>query len=179
MDVEANRIEYNPDDHRSYLNLLAQLLIPHDYLRKMDESDLIQEVQTKAIKKAEQFRGDTTYQYKAWLRQILKNTLLDVLKKKELPHQSISRVDQVVHDTESSICSILSKDELLEELAKAIDSLPDHWKKTVVLHYIEHRTVDEIAIELQQTRAATAGYIRRALEQLRQNRMLEGLFKGK
>ncbi len=66
-----------PEAYRDYLRLLARLWSPQRLQRKMDASDLVQDAMVKAHVKQDQFRGNSSGQYKAWLRVTLKNTLLD------------------------------------------------------------------------------------------------------
>ena len=76
MRGNVDQHRFDPEPYRDYLRLLARLWLPRRLQRKMDTSDLVQDALLKAHAKRDQFGANTDGQYKAWLRQILRNTLL-------------------------------------------------------------------------------------------------------
>lgn len=59
-------------------------------------------------------------------------------------------------------------EELRLDVAAAIESLPEHYRRLVVLRDLQSLTVDEIGQELQLSREAVKGRLRRARELLRE-----------
>jgi len=164
------------EPHRDYLRLLARLWLPRRLNRKLGASDLVQEALLKAHAKRDQFEGETDQQYKAWLRQILRNALIDELKRRDLPEQSVRQVEDGSRWTEKNLAandasagSRIGKEELLELLAKALAELPEDWQDVLALHYLCGLKVGQIAEELGRTPTSVAGLIRRGLDRLRQN----------
>ena len=70
----ADRLE----EFRSYLLLLARLGLDGRYQAKLDASDVVQQTMFEAHRDERQFRGQTTTQRAAWLRQILARNLANV-----------------------------------------------------------------------------------------------------
>ena len=58
--------------------------------------------------------------------------------------------------------------ELRVDLARAIQSLPDHYREVVLLRDVEEMTIDEIAGTLGKTREATKANLHRARLLLRE-----------
>ena len=174
---------FAPEPFRDYLRLLAGLWVPRRLQRKLDASDLVQDAMLKAHAKRHQFEGNTDGQYKTWLRQILRNTLLDELKKGQLPEQSVREVEDASRWMENwlavrdpSAGSQVAKEERLQLLAKALAELPEDWQEVLILRYFKGCKVRQIAEYLDRTPASVAGFLRRALEQLREEPRLRECF---
>jgi RNA polymerase sigma-70 factor (ECF subfamily) len=174
---------FSPEDYREYLQLFARLWLPKQYRRKMDASDLVQDALFKAHAKKAIFAGNTTRQYKAWLRKILRNHLLDKIKELRLPEHSVQAVENASHcanmelaSEEPSVSSKVTKEKLLDQMAKTLADLPDEWQDVIVLHYFCGFNVGQIAEDLGRSKASVAGFIRRGLDRLRKNSQLKELF---
>ena len=136
---------------RDYLRLLARLWLPRRLQPKLDASDLVQNAILKAHAKGDQFGGSTDGQYKAWLRQIVRNTLLDELKKRQLPEQSVRGVEDASRWTDNwlaangpSAGSQVANEELLELLARTLAKLPEDWQEVLRLHYLAGFRVEQM-----------------------------------
>lgn len=165
-----------PEAYRDYLRLLARLWMPRRLQRKMDASDLVQDTLMKACAKGDQFRGNSSGQYKAWLRVIVKNTLLDDIEKYDRrPEQSVCEVEQSsrtlerwIEAEQSSPSERAMRDEQLECLARLLAELPEDQQEVLLLKHCLGRKVAEIAEELGRTTASVAGLLRRGLKGLRE-----------
>ena len=123
--------------HRSYLMLLARARIMPVNGRKVDASDIVQQTLMDAFAKREQFRGSSEAELTAWLREILKHNLLDVLRREQCEKrdirreqllgatidESMTRADGWLAAVQSSPSQRVSKQEdllrlLLEEVAR-------------------------------------------------------------
>ena len=62
----------------------------------------------------------------------------------------------------------LPQEELRHDLAKAIESLPDHYREIILLRDIEEMTIDEISCQLGQTRESVKAKLHRARLLLRE-----------
>ncbi len=164
-----------PEAHRDYLRFLARLWMPRGLQRKMDASDLVQDALVKACAKGDQFQGHAGGQYKAWLRVILKRTLLDRIEKyKGTPEESVRKVNESyrrleswIEADQSSPSERMIRDEQLEHLAQLLAKLPDDQQEVLFRKHCLGCKVADIAEDLGRTIASVAGLLRRGLEQLR------------
>src|SRR5947209_12626109 len=69
-----------PERFRSYLLLLARMQLGARLRAKLDPSDLVQQTLLDAHRQRAQFRGSTSTEMAAWLRQMLACNLADALR---------------------------------------------------------------------------------------------------
>ena len=74
---------FRVEDYRSYLAVLARVHLAKAGIvrRKLDASDLVQEVCLQAHAARSQFRGTSASEFAAWLRRILTNALVDAQRR--------------------------------------------------------------------------------------------------
>ena len=79
--IEATK-QFQPDLFRSYLRVLARVELRSwpKLERKVDASDIVQEVLLQGVLALPQFRGSTEPEFAAWLRKILANKLTDAAR---------------------------------------------------------------------------------------------------
>ena len=175
MHNDDDRLRFNPEDFREYLLLLARLWLPRRLQRRMDASDLVQVAHTKAFENAEQFQGENRAQYKAWLRQILRNSLLDALKKYgRAPEESVRqlkesscRLEAKLAGNEPTASMHVALQEDLDQMAALLAALPEDQQEVLVMKHCLGLKVAEIAEELDRSTASVAGLLRRGLKHLR------------
>lgn len=169
------------DGFRSYLRLLANMQLDKRVRSKVDASDIVQQTLMQAHKAREQFRGENDAQRAAWLRQILARNLMhatrdmtrdkrDVRREQSMQaalDQSSMRLERLLSNDESSPSMKVNRNEQVLLIAKAIEDLPEPQREALLLHYLEQKTLPEIAEAMNRTRGSVAGLVRRALEGLR------------
>ena len=118
----------------------------------------------------------------AWLRQVLKNVLVDEYRRLHRDRRDIRREQQLLESgvdasaaglqaclaadqTSPSLAAV--RNERLLLLADALVQLPTEQREVVVQRYLEGRSVASIADSLGRTVPAVAALLRRGLEQLR------------
>jgi RNA polymerase sigma-70 factor (ECF subfamily) len=168
----------------AYLRLLAELLLNrHLRLRaKLAPSDIVQETLLRAHQKRDQFRGKTDEELKAWLRQILTHVVsnrarefLDVAGRdaarevslQEAVEQSSGRLEAWLAADQSSPSQRAQRNEQMECLARALESLPEHQRQAVVLHYFQGMTLEEVSAAIGKSLSAVGGLLKRGLRSLR------------
>ncbi len=168
--------------HRPYLMLLARARILPVNGRKVDASDIVQQTLMDAFTKREQFRGSSEAELTAWLREILKHNLLDVLRHEQCEKrdirreqllgatidESMTRADGWLAAVQSSPSQLVSKEEDLLRLSKALDALPIAQREAIVLHHLQGLKLAEVAKELGRSESAVAGLLFRGLCKLNQ-----------
>ena len=168
------------DRYRSYLIILAriQLAVAGPVRKKLDASDLVQDVLLKAYEAREQFNGTTAAEYAAWLRQILKNELADAQrrhgrKKRDAGKEvriddSSTRLDQLAAD-QTSPSQHVAKLERTLRLAEALTALPEDQRTAVELRYIAELSQADVGVMIGRTGPGVAGLLRRGLSNLRKS----------
>jgi RNA polymerase sigma-70 factor (ECF subfamily) len=166
---------------RPYLYMLARAHLDSRLRPKIEASDLVQQTLLDAHQKRDQFRGASDAQLAAWLKQILRNNLVDVARyfgrmkaniDRERPidggvEDSFSRVDQWLGGLQSSPSQQAVKTEQLLQLAEALAELPEPQREAITLHHLQGLTLAETAARLDRSTAAVAGLLHRGLKGLR------------
>lgn len=167
---------------RDYLRLMARLQLDPRLRGKVDPSDLVQQTFLKAYEAREQFRGSTTAERAAWLRQILARTMAnavrdygrarrDVALERSLQHalnESSSRLEQWLAGGSATPAELAQRNEQALRLARALEELPEDQREALLLKHCEGWTVAAIAEHLGRSRASVASLLRRGLKALRE-----------
>ena len=166
----------------SYLYLLARSHIGARHRARLDPSDIVQQTLLDAHKKNEQFRGTTSAERMAWLKQILANNLADAVRglaraKRDVSRErtldaqvsdSFTRVEGWLAAVQSSPSQQAMRSEELLRLADSLTSLPLLQREAIVLHHLQGLPLAEVGQQLDKTPAAVAGLLHRGLERLRE-----------
>lgn len=183
----ADSDELALERHRDYLIALARFQVnARPWLAsKLDASDLVQTVLLRAHAARGEFRGRTTAECVAWLKQILTRTLANELRdltraKRDVGAErpaadleadlgaSSRRIDAWLAADQSSPSQRACGQERAVALAAAVEALPPDQRAVVLLKHCEGLTLGETAGRVGRTPAAVAGLLRRGLERLRQ-----------
>lgn len=130
----------------------------------MEAEDIVQEAFIKAFSKLDQYRAEVTFG--AWLKRIVVNRCIDVLKSKrqrliELEEHHLNVVDANYEN------EWLVDDEItLEEVKQAIEELPEKYKYVVMLYLIEGYDHQEISEILNITEVASRTQLSRGKQKL-------------
>ncbi|MFD1005136.1 RNA polymerase sigma factor [Winogradskyella aquimaris] len=112
----------------------------------MEAEDIVQEAFIKAFSKLDQYRAEVSFG--AWLKRIVVNRCIDVLKSKrqriiELEDHHLNVVATNEDNNEWSVDDEIT----LETVKAAIEELPEKYKYVVMLYLIEgydHKEISEI-----------------------------------
>ena len=166
--------------HRQYLHLLVGTHLHSRQAVKIEASDVVQQTLLDAFAKRDQYRGSTDAELAAWLRQILKNNLLEAVRNQQRDKrdvrreqsldvaidQSFSRAEQRLLAVQSSPSQRAVRQEDLLRLADALTKLPGAQRDAIVLHHLQGLKLAEVATEMGRTEAAVAGLLFRGLTKL-------------
>jgi RNA polymerase sigma-70 factor (ECF subfamily) len=181
MDLETARPSQALERFRDYLRLLAGLQVGPRLRVKVDPSDLVQQALLKAHQARAQFRGQSSGEMAAWLRQILAHTLADLARDFGRDRRDMGRERSLEATLDESSARLeawlvasgmapadqADRNEQLLQLADALAALPEPQRQAVLLRYYEGRPLEEIGERLQRTRAGVASLLRRGLDRLR------------
>jgi RNA polymerase sigma-70 factor (ECF subfamily) len=171
--------------YRDYLKLLARSQMDTWLVQQLDASDVVQQSMLDAVARRNQFRGTSEGELLAWLRAILSNNLVDVIRhygraKRDVARnlsledeisQSFRRIDALATDSQSSPSQRAAANEQLLRLPAVLDALPTAQREAIVLHYLQGLKLSETARALGRSEAAVGGLLHRGLKRL--NELLE------
>ena len=118
----------------------------------LEAEDIVQEAFIKAFAKLHQYKAEVTFG--AWLKRIVINKSIDLLKSKKHTMLQLDEVHlKVVDDTDDDW---LADDQLtVDDVKAAIEQLPEKYKYVVMLFLIEGYDHQEIAQILNITEIAS------------------------
>src|SRR5262249_18778172 len=167
---------------REYLRLLARLQLDPRLQAKLDPSDLVQQTLLQAHAAREQFRGQSSAEQAAWLRQILARVVAnavrdlsrakrDVGRERSLEaalEQSSAPLEAWLAAEQSSPSESVERQEPLLRLAEALAQLPQDQREAVTLHHLQGWSLAELAKHFGRSEAAVAGLLHRGFKKLRE-----------
>ena len=182
MTTEATS-RFRPERYRSYLIVLARssLRASGPVQRKIDASDVVQEVLLQAHVSLPQFKGTCEEELTAWLRAILVNKLADAARHfgrkkrdsaleqsyRETVNESSSRLYKLVPADQTSASQKVLRQERALVLAESLAALPEDQRTAVELRHLADYSVAEIAAHMNRSEAGVAGLLRRGLKGIR------------
>ena len=165
--------------YRPFLRLAVGDRVPKLVQKRMDASDVVQQTLVDAVRGLPEFRGQTEPEFTAWMMRLLERNLLMSVRNHTLGKRDV-RLEQnwtddsgsavlrwrSLADEGSSPLSSVFRGEAALHLAGALQKLPPDQRIAVELRYIEQRSLQAIAEEMERTVGSVAGLIRRGVEAL-------------
>ena len=111
----------------------------------MEAEDIVQEAFIKAFAKLEQYKAEVSFG--AWLKRIVINRCLDVLKAKQQRLTELEENHLNVVDEDYETDWVVDDSITLDEAKTAIEQLPEKYKYVVKLYLLEgydHQEISEI-----------------------------------
>jgi RNA polymerase sigma-70 factor (ECF subfamily) len=180
MAGQSDELAQRLESFRNYLLLLARVQLNGRLRGLLDPDDLVQQTLTRALEKHDRFRGLDEAQCAAWLRTLLKHTLIDAARK--LPRngtvarsleaaieQSSAQMESVLAADQTSPSGQVERQEQLLRLADAMAALPDDQRRAVDLKHLQGLALIEVASRMGRSVPAVAGLLHRALRSLRED----------
>lgn len=162
---------------RGYLRVLALRQLDMRVQRRMDASDLVQQTFLSAHRNFSHFAGSTEESLVAWLRKIHARNVQDVLRdhlgaekrsvnreeyEGESPHAELLQQTSTIRPSQRVLLN-----EEAARLAEFLEQLPDAQREVIRLRYLEGLALNEIAEQMDRSREAIAGLLKRGLRRLR------------
>lgn len=137
----------------------------------MEAEDIVQEAFIKAFSKLEQYKAEVSFG--AWLKRIVINKCIDVLKAKrqrivELEDHHLNVVDKANDDD-----WLIDDSITITAVKTAIDLLPEKYKYVVMLYLIEGYDHQEISEILNISEVASRTQLSRGKQKLKTELKLE------
>ena len=139
-------------------------IVANRYMKDSDiAEDALQEAFIKAFQKIDQFKGDVTFG--AWLKRIVINKCLDLIKARKLEIQSLD--EGKLHIAEDDSDWEIADEATMEEVYSAIEALPENYRVVVKLYLIEGYDHQEISDILNISESASRTNLHRVKLQLK------------
>lgn len=166
---------------REYLRLLARTGIDASLRVKADPSDLVQETFLRATQHFPGFRGETEAELAAWLRQILAQSLTDLVRRYRTASRQVERersISEFVEGSSLSLAAMIGREAspsgLIPRdrdagvlLAEALAELNPDDREVITLRNLEQLEWQQIAAKMGRTADAVRMLWMRALRRLR------------
>jgi RNA polymerase sigma factor (sigma-70 family) len=142
--------------NKAMFNICVRLLN-----NKVEAEDVLQESFIKAFKNIEQYKGEGSFG--AWLKRIVINKCLDVLKKRNLRFVDVEEHDIVEEETEDNAVEYD-----VEAIRAAMKELSDGYRIILTLYLFEDHTHRMIAEKLNISEGTSKSQYARARKKLMQ-----------
>ena len=146
-DQEAFGELYSYSHQAAYIVILAMVRADEDTVM-----DLVQDTYLKVYQRLDQLESPS--KFRAWVKQIARNTALDYIKKSRVLAFSELYVDEAMEvevedpDTEHLPDIVMDRQETARLLHEILDTLPDAQRTVISMHYLQGIPVKEIAATL-------------------------------
>ncbi len=159
-------------------NRIAQLQLYNQYCDGMfvvamrfvkdtlEAEDIVQEAFIKAFTKLHQYKAEVSFG--AWLKRIVINKSIDLLKSKKQQLLELDEVHLKVVDGSYEDEWLVDDMITLDDVKEAIEELPDKYQYVVMLYLIEGYDHQEIAEILNITEVASRTQLSRGKAQLKE-----------
>jgi RNA polymerase sigma-70 factor (ECF subfamily) len=167
LDVGAMTIKF-----RAMLKRIAAQELPETLQFRLDDSDLVQETLVRAIRGAGDFKGTTDIELQHWLREILKNQLIDNIRFHSRQQRDVARdvrepMPELV-DTGQTPSEAIKQRDSDQRLWLTVAELPEDYRTVVLLRQQMDLSFQEIGERMGKSADAVRMMWGRALVMLGQ-----------
>src|SRR5262245_3654007 len=173
------------DRHRDSLRRMVQLRLDQRIQRRIDVSDIVQDVLVEANRRLKEYLAQPAMPYHLWLRQIAQDRIIDAHRRhrvsakrsvdKERPlavpaaddHSTIQLAAQLC-DRQLTPAAAATQAELAKAVEAAIAKLPDQDCEIIIMRHYEQLSNQEIAQALGLTEPAASMRYLRAIRRLKE-----------
>lgn len=160
--------------HRAVMRALVQCQIPARLRSRLETDDVLQSAFISAFQKLESFEYQGEASLEAWLKEIIRNKLLDRVRyhsaacrdperERELPE---SEDLEALKGEAPSPLALLEAAERQTGILMALDKLSEDDQTIIILRHVDHLTFTDIARELDMAETTARRRCFEALERL-------------
>jgi RNA polymerase sigma-70 factor, ECF subfamily len=162
---------------RAYLKVVAGFLMRNACRAPVDISDVVQETNLRAHEKFSSFDGSSEGELVGWLRKILNNHVLNILKSQgrfaRRPQSLETLLERASAEAHGALAAQgstpsaqASRREQAVLVANALESLPPDYKQVLVLCYVEKVSHEEAGRPMGRSETASRMLLMRAARAL-------------
>jgi RNA polymerase sigma-70 factor (ECF subfamily) len=167
------------ESYRGYLLMISRQELGPELRVKGSDSDLVQQTFLEAQRDFARFHGSSAAELQAWLRRLLLNNLMTFTRhyratdKRALDRERTFRDGSGHRLAEGLVDGGLSPsgravaDEQAQALQRAVERLPEDYRRVLELRHQEEHSFEEIAVVMQRSANAVRKLWVRAIEYLR------------
>ena len=133
-------------------------------------SDLAQEACVLALRGFAQFRGQTGRELRTWLQQILRNAIIQALRRSGAAKRSDQATDPLAAEPRSpapTTSALVAGRQGFRRIIAAMAKLPERQRQAIYLRLLREHSLAEISAALDESEQAVASLIKRGLSRLR------------
>lgn len=130
----------------------------------LEAEDIVQEAFIKAFARLDQYRAEVSFG--AWLKRIVVNRCIDVLKSKKQRLVELEEHHLNVVDAKDENEWLVDDDITIEDVKSAIEELPEKYRYVVMLYLIEGYDHSEISEILNISEVASRTQLSRGKQKL-------------
>ena len=181
---EAEAVNSLMNRHRDALRRMIQMRLDRALSRRVDASDVLQDVLLEASSRLEDYLRDPKLPFHLWLRQLAKDRIIDMHRRHRVAgRRSVDRERPLVAprfadrssfdlaaqlaDSELTPAAATLRRELEHRFLAALDDLGDEDREIIVMRHFEHLGNSEAAQALDLSPAAAGMRYLRAIRRLR------------
>ncbi len=144
---------------------------------RLSAADLVQQTCLSAVRQFADFAGENEAQFHAWLQGIHRHNIQDAVRRHLQAARRATQGERSLDAVGSAATPVANTgspsqramhDEASVRLLEAIATLPDDQARAVQLRHLEHRSLREMAAQLDRSEVAVASLLKRGLETLRE-----------
>ncbi len=172
------------DRHREPLRRMIQVRLDHKLGRRLDVSDVVQEVMVEASRRLKQYLDAPVMPFHLWIRQIAKDRMIDAHRRhrvsakrsvdREQPglvqgdaDQSTLELAFQLRDPSLTPAAAASQREIAQQVELAVNQLDEIDREIIYMRHYELMTNQETARALELSEPAAGMRYLRALRRLR------------
>ena len=165
------------DRQRPYLRAITEGQIGGKLGARLDASDVVQQTLLSVYGNFNKFEGDGQAELQAWLHQIHKQNIQNVIRDHaRAQKRAVSREQPLDHRPESfpqaeqtTASQRAIRVEEASRLAELLDRLSADQREVVRLRYFEGASLVQIAEHMHRSEAAVIGLLKRGMQNLRKH----------
>lgn len=178
VSLEQLLLKYYPE-----LSGRLKAKLPGDLRSAISVDDVLQETFIHAFRDIGRFQPEADHSFAAWLRAVADHRLQDAIKTERRKkrggwHHRVEKADdpdasslidfvEMLSAGSSTPSRYLARREAIQAVQVAIAGLPEDYRQAVQLHFLDGKSLEEVAVALDRTPGAVRGLLDRAKKKMR------------